>query len=117
MGNAFSTWRLAAGLLAWVASSCGGATSSSTGASVAGGAVVNATVAAAMWAVGKGCNMQGCPYGSYCNKQTGFCDTRRCSEGCPENTVCNEGLDRCQGPQPASTPNDFLPSDQVQYTP
>lgn len=115
MGNAFSTWRVAATLLACVASSCGGATSSASNTAVAGGAVANATMAAAMWAVGGGCKLQGCPYGSYCNKNTGFCDTRRCSDGCPEGTVCNEGLNRCQGPQPASPPNDFLPSDQPQY--
>lgn len=84
---------------------------SATSATGAGGAVANVTVGAALWAVGKGCNMQGCPYGSYCNKATGFCDTRTCLEGCPENTTCNEGLNRCQDPAPASPPSDFLPQD------
>ena len=71
-----------------------------------------ATAAATLWAVGGGCKLQGCPYGSYCDKKSGFCDTRTCGEGCQSNTSCNEGLDRCQDPAPASPPNDFLPSDQ-----
>jgi hypothetical protein len=36
----------------------------------------------------------------------------KCSEGCPDDTVCNEGLGLCQAPPPATTPNDFLPQDQ-----
>ncbi len=90
---------------------CGGATAQTSGAALGAGAAGNVVVGAAMWALGKGCNMQGCPYGSYCNHESGFCDTRRCQDGCPESTACNEGLNRCQDPPPPSVPNDFLPSD------
>jgi hypothetical protein len=85
----------------------------------AGGAVVTAAAAAALWAAGGGCKLQGCPYGSYCNKETGFCDVRKCSDagGCPDGTVCNEGLDRCQMAPPPNTPNDFLPQDSVRAPP
>jgi len=91
---------------------CGGATAETKGLGIGAGAAGNAAMAAAAWAIGKGCNMQGCPYGSYCNHATGFCDTRKCDEGCPKDTACNEGLNRCQDPAPASPPNDFLPYDR-----
>jgi hypothetical protein len=85
----------------------------------AGGAVVTAAAATALWAAGGGCKLQGCPYGSYCNEKTGFCDVRKCSDasGCPNGTVCNEGLDRCQAAPPPNTPNDFLPQDNVLTAP
>jgi hypothetical protein len=80
------------------------------GTSVAG-AGGTAAAAAVLWAVGGGCKLQGCPYGSYCNKESGYCEVVRCADGCPSGTVCNEGLDRCQMAPPPSTPNDFLPQD------
>jgi hypothetical protein len=59
-----------------------------------------------------GCKLQNnCGYGAYCNHDTGFCVVRKCSEGCPGNAVCNEGLDRCQDPPPPRTPSDQLPQD------
>jgi len=79
----------------------------------AAGAGVTAAAAGVVWAAGGGCRLQGCPYGSYCNQDTGLCDVKKCSEGCPSGTVCNEGLDRCQAPAPASTPNDRLPQDDL----
>jgi hypothetical protein len=91
-----------------------------TGASqgtVAMGAAVTAIAAGAIWAVGGGCRLQGCPYGSYCNQKSGFCDVRRCDQGCPEGTVCNEGLGRCQASTPLATPNDFLPQDDARMPP
>jgi hypothetical protein len=90
-----------------------------TNAGNAGGAVATAAAAAAIWAAGGGCKLQGCPYGSYCNENTGFCDVRKCSDagGCPDGTVCNEGLDRCQMAPPPNTPNDFLPQDNVLTAP
>lgn len=77
----------------------------------AGGAAITAAAAGAIWAVGGGCRMQGCPYGTYCNDRTGYCEVRKCEQGCPDGTVCNEGLGRCQAAPPAQTPNDFLPQD------
>jgi len=82
-----------------------------------GQALGNAVVAGVLWAAGGGCRLQGCPYGSYCSFDSGFCQTRKCSEGCPDNTVCNEGLDRCQAPGPAKIPNDFQPTDNRLTTP
>jgi hypothetical protein len=84
------------------------APSATTSAAGAGG---TAAAAAVLWVAGGGCKLQGCPYGSFCNKDTGLCEAKRCSEGCPDGTVCNEGLDRCQMAPPPSTPNDFLPQD------
>lgn len=81
------------------------------GSGTAGDAVINAAAAATLWVAAGGCKLQGCPYGSYCNEKTGYCDTRKCSEGCPPMTVCNEGLDRCQQPPIAKTPTDRLPQD------
>ena len=109
------------GALALAASSslwgCAGANSAgpnTPGVSTsATGAAATAGAAAVLWAVGGGCKLQGCPYGSYCNKDSGFCEAKRCSEGCPDGTVCNEGLDRCQVAPPPKTPNDFLPQDSV----
>jgi hypothetical protein len=76
------------------------------------GAAVTAAVATTAWVVA-GCKLQGCPYGSYCNGKTGYCDAKKCSEGCPENTVCNEGLDRCQVAPPPPAQGDFLPQDSA----
>jgi hypothetical protein len=60
-----------------------------------------------------GCKLQNnCGYGAYCNHETGFCVVRKCTEGCPSNTVCNEGLDRCQDAPPPRTPSDRLPQDE-----
>ena len=98
---------------------CGGASPSvgspAQGGAGPGGAVATAGVAAAVFTVAGGCKLQGCPYGSYCNADRGFCDVRKCSdpEGCPPGTVCNEGMDRCQAPGPPNTPNDFLPQDSA----
>lgn len=105
--------------LFWVvfaASGCAGRQAGPNGpgeatAVTAGGAAGTAAAAGVIWAAGGGCRLQGCPYGSYCNRDTGLCDVRKCSQGCPSGTVCNEGLDRCQGPSPANTPNDRLPQD------
>jgi len=109
-------------VLPLLALGCGGASPSPplSGASqgqIATGAVVTAIAAGTLWAVGGGCRLQGCPYGSYCNKETGFCDVRRCDQGCPDGTVCNEGLGRCQVSAPPAVPNDFLPQDDARLPP
>ena len=116
-------WRLASCTI-WLAAGCGGAqpgaSPSLTGASqgqIAAGAAVTAVAAGAVWAAGGGCRLQGCPYGSYCNQESGFCDVRRCDQGCPDGTVCNEGLGRCQASPPPSVPNDFLPQDDKRRPP
>ncbi len=101
---ALSLW-----VVGWVMGCGGRSVQGTTGSGAAG---IGAGVAAAIWAVGGGCKLQGCPYGSWCNKKTGFCITTKCSAGCPEGTVCNEGLNRCQNPPPAAPPSDFLPDDQ-----
>ncbi|HVZ34174.1 MAG TPA: hypothetical protein VG963_17225 [Polyangiaceae bacterium] len=75
------------------------------------GTAITAAAAGVAWVAGGGCKLQGCPYGSYCNMQSGYCAVRRCSLGCPEGTVCNEGLDRCQAHAPPALPNDLLPQD------
>jgi hypothetical protein len=113
-----------AGSALWLAAGCGsappGPSSSLVGASqgqIAAGAAVTAIAAGALWAAGGGCRLQGCPYGSYCNQQTGFCDVRKCSEGCPDGTICNEGLGRCQATPPPKVPNDFLPQDDKRQLP
>jgi hypothetical protein len=81
-------------------------------------AVGTAVAAGVVWAAGGGCRLQGCPYGSYCDEKSGFCEVRKCSEGCPTMTVCNEGLDRCQAPAPATGPSDRLPQDdKINYPP
>lgn len=84
---------------------------------IAAGAVATALAAGAVWAIGGGCRLQGCPYGSYCNQKTGYCDVRRCEQGCPEGTICNEGLNRCQVAPPPQLPNDFLPQDDARNPP
>jgi hypothetical protein len=89
-GRSWRVWPLAACALGL--SGCGGSQPPSTleGASqgqIAAGAAVTAIAAGAMWAAGGGCRLQGCPYGSYCNQKTGFCDVRRCNEGCPDGTI------------------------------
>jgi hypothetical protein len=83
----------------------------------AGAAVVTAIAAGTLWLVAGGCRLQGCPYGSYCNPQTGYCDVRKCEQGCPDGTICNEGLGRCQAPPPPKVPNDFLPQDDKRVPP
>jgi hypothetical protein len=83
----------------------------------AGAAVVTAIAAGTLWLVAGGCRLQGCPYGSYCNQQTGYCDVRKCEQGCPDGTICNEGLGRCQAPPPPKVPNDFLPQDDKRIPP
>lgn len=97
------------------ASACGGSNPTPAGSQTANasGALVTAIAAGAVWAAGGGCRMQGCPYGSYCNRKSGFCEVRKCSQGCPEDTICNEGLGRCQAPPPPNPPNDFLPEDNA----
>jgi hypothetical protein len=116
-----STLRLGVLLLALWLGSCGGAAPGydpATGQAVpasgnvaVGGAVATAAAAAVIWATAGGCKLQGCPYGSVCNKKSGFCDVIKCEDGCPDGTICNEGLHRCQAPPPPKTPNDFLPQD------
>lgn len=101
---------------------CGGAapsagTAAGSQAVNAGGAIATAIAAGALWAVGGGCRLQGCPYGSYCDQKTGYCAVRKCSEGCPPGTVCNEGLGRCQAAPPAQAPSDFLPQDNALLPP
>ena len=81
------------------------------------GAALTAVAAGVVWAAGGGCRLQGCPYGSFCNEDSGFCDVRRCSQGCPPDTVCNEGLDRCQMRPPPQTPTDRLPQDDKLLNP
>lgn len=81
-----------------------------SGSPVGAGASV---AAAAVAQVAVGCKFQGCPYGSYCNKETRFCEQRKCGAGCPAGTICNEGLNLCQAPPPPNTPNDFLPQDNA----
>jgi hypothetical protein len=103
------------GMLAWAWAVCGAsgcATQQATFASTdpVAAAINVAVAAAATGAVG--CKFQGCPYGSYCDQNTGWCVARRCGDGCPDGTVCNEGLDRCQAPAPPATPNDWLPTDR-----
>lgn len=83
----------------------------------AAGSAVTAAVAGAVWVAGGGCKLQGCPYGSYCDRTRGLCVERKCSEGCPNDTVCNEGLGLCQAPPPPHTPNDFLPQDNARSLP
>jgi hypothetical protein len=96
-------------------SSCGGSSQIPQGQTVpaaqGGEAALTAVAAGVIWAAGGGCRLQGCPYGSFCNNDSGFCQVKKCSEGCPAMTVCNEGLDRCQAAPPARVPNDFLPQD------
>ena len=92
-----------------IAMGCGGASGAEAGN--AAGAVGNVVAASVLWAAAGGCKLQGCPYGTYCDKNSGFCEVHKCSEGCPQGTVCNEGLDRCQAPAPASPPSDRLPQD------
>ncbi len=92
-----------------VSSGCAGQQSNMNSLSPAGAGATVAVAVVAQAAVG--CNFQGCPYGSFCNKETRFCEQRKCSAGCPDNTICNEGLNLCQAPPPPSTPNDFLPQD------
>ncbi len=78
----------------------------------------NVGIASALGIVA-GCKLQNnCGYGAYCNHDTGFCVVRKCSQGCPNSTVCNEGLDRCQDPPPPRTPSDRLPQDdKIQVLP
>ncbi|MFT3926283.1 MAG: hypothetical protein QM778_27305 [Myxococcales bacterium] len=103
---------LALGWAIWVSTAgCGAATTQATLASGSPGlALTNAAVAVVAQA-STGCRFQGCPYGSFCNMETGFCEVKKCGDGCPGNTVCNEGLNRCQAPPPPKTPTDFLPQD------
>src|SRR5688572_8458815 len=89
---------LGAALLA--ALSCGPAstpleTGGLSSGQAAGAVVITAIAAGTLWLAGGGCRLQGCPYGSYCNKETGYCDVRKCEDGCPDGTICNEGLGRC----------------------
>lgn len=118
------TSALALGLSLSLWMGCGGASPSlgggpGQGGAGAGGAAATAGVAAVVFAVGGGCKLQGCPYGSYCNADSGFCDVRKCTDpsGCPPGTICNEGMNRCQAPGPPSTPNDFLPQDSAAAPP
>ncbi len=105
----FGIWALAVEILG-----CGGAQTAPPGTAAgtnAAGTAITAAAAGVAWVAGGGCRLQGCPYGSYCNQESGYCEVRRCSLGCPNGTVCNEGLDRCQAPAPASPPTDRLPQD------
>jgi hypothetical protein len=104
--------------VALLVGSCARSASGEPGTSNAAAAAGTAGAAAVLSVVG-GCKLQNnCPYGSFCNHDTGFCVTRTCAEGCPGNTVCNEGLNRCQDPPPARPPSDRLPQDdKIQYMP
>jgi hypothetical protein len=102
---------LALGWAIWVSAGCASSGNTATYNSGSAGAAVTTAAVAAVAQVTTGCKFQGCPYGSYCNTKSGFCEARTCGEGCPGNTICNEGLDRCQAPPPPRTPNDFLPQD------
>ena len=75
----------------------------------AGEAIATAVAAGVLWAAAGGCNLQGCPYGSFCEEKSGFCRVRKCSQGCPAMTTCNEGLDLCQAPPSAQAASGFLP--------
>lgn len=95
-----------------IAAGCGGSgASGGSGVSGPGGAAINAMAAGVLWATAGGCKLQGCPYGSYCDHKSGFCEVHKCADGCPDGTVCNEGLDRCQAPGPPNVPSDRLPQD------
>jgi hypothetical protein len=109
----------ALGLLASLSTGCAGSAPTPGGSQAvnAGGALITAIAAGALWAVGGGCRLQGCPYGSFCDQTSGFCEVRKCSRGCPEGTICNEGLDRCQAPPPPNPPTDFLPEDNLLLRP
>lgn len=107
-----SLW--AVSLFAGLLAACGGAQNVQPGNGVAtnaAGAAITAAAAGAVWAAGGGCRVQDCPYGTFCDQKSGYCKVRKCSEGCPDGTVCNEGLDRCQAAPPPRAPNDFLPQD------
>jgi hypothetical protein len=110
-GMARGAWGVLLLASAQACASQAGPARAATQGEIAGGANITAIAAGTLWIAGGGCRLQGCPYGSYCNKQSGYCDVRRCDMGCPDGTVCNEGLGRCQAPPPPSTPNDFLPQD------
>ena len=117
--GARSAW-LGLGLLGGLSLGCAGSSAPTAAGSQsvnATGALVTAIAAGALWAVGGGCRLQGCPYGSYCNQTNGFCEVRKCSEGCPDDTICNEGLDRCQVAPPPNPPTDFLPEDNLLLRP
>jgi hypothetical protein len=98
-------------LLSCGPSAVGGQNAAYSNSANMAGAALTAVAAGVVWAAGGGCRLQGCPYGSYCNQDSGFCDVRRCEMGCPRDTVCNEGLNRCQVQPPAKSPNDLLPQD------
>jgi hypothetical protein len=98
----------------WVgcaSSTAGGQNAAYSNSANAGGAALTAVAAGVIWAAGGGCRLQGCPYGSFCNQESGFCDVRRCAQGCPADTICNEGLNRCQARPPPRIPSDRLPQD------
>jgi hypothetical protein len=110
---------LCVALLAATAAACGPPSvrpEDPTNAS-AGAAIVTAVAAGTLWLAAGGCRLQGCPYGGYCNKQTGYCDVVKCEQGCPAGTICNEGLGLCQAPPPPKAPNDFLPQDDARNPP
>jgi hypothetical protein len=98
-------------LLSCGPSAVGGQNAAYSNSANMAGAALTAVAAGVVWAAGGGCRLQGCPYGSYCNQDSGFCDVRRCEMGCPRDTVCNEGLNRCQVQPPAQGPSDLLPQD------
>jgi len=95
----------------WLGPGCAGSGNTASWNSGSSSAAVTTAAVAAVAQVSTGCKFQGCPYGSYCNTNTGYCEAKTCNQGCPANTVCNEGLNRCQAPPPPKTPNDFLPQD------
>jgi hypothetical protein len=107
-------WPSLAGIFTVLAVAVSGCASTGTTTALYAGAPALAAAnagAAAVASVTVGCIFQGCPYGSYCNKESRMCDVRKCADGCPGGTVCNEGLDRCQAPGPPKTPNDRQPQD------
>lgn len=119
--NRSSLWALSLG--ATLTTACGGATlgnqnyDPNQAANNYAGAGITAAVAGVAWVAGGGCRFQGCPYGSFCDNKTGYCVAQTCAAGCPDGTVCNEGLDRCQAAPPAETPRDTLPQDDARNLP
>ncbi len=78
----------------------------------AASAAVTTAAVAAVAQVATGCKFQGCPYGSYCNTKTGFCEARKCGEGLPWQYDLQRGPQPLPRPLPRPRPpNDFLPQD------
>ena len=50
--------------------------------------------------------MQGCAYGTYCDKQSKVCVKKKCEDGCPTGTYCNENFGTCQDLPPINVQTD-----------